>query len=172
MTNVPGQTEPMSRGTIVVSIGVAVRDIWTDEGWRSVLARLPPETLEATTGANLMSMSWYPTRYLLHYERAIFDGPAARDEMAYCRYVDRRIDLGFGRCRRTFLRFASPDKLAQRASEFWRHDQTHGVLKVDAMSEGLARLSLRGHPYVTNPLSRLGCAELLRHILSLSRFNN
>jgi hypothetical protein len=165
-------TEPLSRGTIVVSIGPAVRAVWGDEGWDATLGRLPPETLAATTGANLLSLSWYPTRYLLHYERAIFDGPAERDEDAYRRYIDRRIDLGFGRFRRTFLRFATPERLAQRASELWRRDQTHGLLKVDELGEGFTRMSLRDHPYVLNQLSRLGAAEIMRHILSLSRFRD
>jgi hypothetical protein len=162
----------MSRGTIVVSIGPAVRDVWGDPSWEGVVDRLPHETVVATTGANLMSLTWYPTRYLLDYERAIFEGPARRDEDAFRRYVDKRIDMGFGRVRRTFLRFATPERLATKASELWRHDQTHGVLKVDAVEDGLARLSLRGHPYVPNPLSRMSTAEVMRYILSLSRYSD
>ena len=162
----------MSRGTIVVSLGAAVRDVWGDEAWQRLVDGLPRETAIATTGVNLMSLTWYPTRYLQDYERAIFEGPAQRDEAAFRRYIDRRIDMGFGRVRRTFLRFATPERLATKAAELWRHDQTHGVLKVDQFGDGLSRLSLRGHPYVTNPLSRLSTAEVMRHILSLSRYRD
>src|SRR5579884_2316930 len=164
--------EPMSRGTIVVSIAPAVRAVWGEDGWRAALERLPPETRAATTGANLLAVSWYPTRYLQDYERAIFDGPAARDEDSYRRYVDKRIDLGFGRFRRTLLRFASVERLAQRTSELWRHDQTHGTLRVDSLGEGTLRMSLRDHPYVDNALSRLGCSEIFRQILRIARFRD
>jgi hypothetical protein len=165
-------TEPMSRGTIVVSIGPAVRDVWGEAQWQSVLDHLPRETAVATTGANLMSLTWYPTRYLQDYEHAIFEGPAKRDEDSFRRYIDRRIDMGFGRVRRSFLRFATPQRLVMKASELWRHDQTHGLLKVDSFDDGISRLSLRGHPYVSNPLSRMSTAEVMRHILSLSRYRD
>lgn len=164
--------EPLSRGTIVASIGPAARDVWGDAAWQRVIERLPRETATATTGANLISLQWYPTRYLLDYEQAIFDGPAKRDEEAFRRYVRRRIDMGFGRVRRTFLRFATPERLVTKASQLWRHDQTHGVLKVDLFADGQARLSLRGHPYVPSPLSRMSTAEVMRHILSLSRYRD
>jgi hypothetical protein len=164
--------EPMSRGTIVASVAPAVRSLWGDDALEAVLARLPEETRTATTGPALNSLEWYPTRFLLHYDRAIFEGPAGRDETAFRSYLQRRVDLGFGRFRRTFLRFASPERLAQRASELWRNDQTHGELKVETISAEGARLTLRGHPYTTNPISRLAFSEVLRHILSLTRVRN
>jgi len=162
----------MSRGTIVASVAPAVRSLWGDDALEAVLTRLPDETRQATTGPALNSLEWYPTRFLLHYDRAIFEGPAGRDEERFRSYLQRRVDLGFGRFRRTFLRFASPDRLAQRAAELWRNDQTHGDLKVESVNPEGARLTLRGHPYTTNPISRLAFSEVLRHILSLTRVRN
>jgi hypothetical protein len=173
MTSAPPLSEEsVSKGNILVSVRLAIRDLWSDEGWRDVVGRLPSDAAATVTGADLTALAWYPTRYLLDCERAVFEGVAGRDEAAFRRYIARSTDLGFGRIRRTFLRFATPDLLARRASELWRHDHSAGQLTIEERGERHARLALRGHPFVHTHLSRIAFAEALRHIMSLSRIRN
>jgi hypothetical protein len=161
----------MTKGTILHSLLLSVGDLWGEGGLKSVYDRLRPETMAAVRGG-FSAFDWYPTRYVVDYGNAVFDGPAANDEAAYRRYVDRSIDLSFGRIRSSLLRFVTPRGLAQRAADLWRHDNSHGTLTVDAVEDGLGKLSLRGHPFVHKPLFRLGTAETMRHILALSRLRN
>jgi hypothetical protein len=164
----------MTRGTVLQSMVAAVRDMWGEDGVRDVADRLPDETRIATVGPMLSALRWYPTRYVLDWDEARLAGPAHGDEEAFRRSVKRGIDLGFGRVRRTFLSFATPVLLAERAAGLWRHDHTHGELDVDssARHEGRAWVTLSGHPYVGTTLSRMAFAEVLRYILSLSRAHN
>jgi hypothetical protein len=164
----------MSRGTVLVSMSAAVRELWGDEGLRDVADRLPDDTRNATTEGMLSVLRWYPTRYVLDWDEAKMAGPARGDETAFRRSVTKGIDLGFGRVRRTFLSFATPVLLAERAAGFWRHEHTHGQIVVDSSqrSEGRARVTLTGHPFVGTTLSRIAFAEVLRHVLSLSRASN
>lgn len=173
-SSVPASSESMTRGTILHSVATAVRDLWGDDGLRDATERLPDETRTATTGADFESLGFYPTRYILDWNVAVMDGPAGGDEREFRRTVARSIDLGFGRIRRVFLSFATPTLLAQRASELWRHDHTHGrlVLDPDESVPGRRRITLTGHPFVSNPLARMAFSEVLRRVLSLSRVRN
>jgi hypothetical protein len=151
-----------------------VRDLWGEDGLRDLEARLPDATREATRGPEFAPLRWYPTRYLVEWHAAMMDGPAGNDEAAFRRGVARSIDFGFGRVRRVLLSIATPMLLAERAAVLWRHENTHGVLAVDTSgrAEGKGRVTLTGHPFVRTPLSRKAFAEVLRHILSLSRAQN
>lgn len=173
-SSIPASAEPMTRGTVLVSMAAAVRALWGDDGLRDVADRLPHDTRIATTDGMLSVLRWYPTRYVLDWDEAKLAGPAKGDEEAFRRSVTKGIDLGFGRVRRTFLSFATPMLLAERAAGFWRHEHTHGQIAVDSSqrSEGRARVTLTGHPFVETPLSRIAFAEVLRYILSLSRARN
>jgi hypothetical protein len=164
----------MSRGTLLHSIAAGVRDVWGEDGLRDVTARLPEETRTATTGATFTILSWYPTRYVIDWDAAKMAGPARGDEEAFRRSVVRGTDLGFGRIRRTLLSFATPVILAERAAELWRHDHTHGELSVDSSrrNEGKAHVTLTNHPFTETPIARMAFAEVMRHVLSLSRARN
>ena len=164
----------MSRGTLLHSVAAAVREVWGEEGLREVIARLPEETRAATTGPAFTTLSWYPTRYVVDWDAAKMAGPARGDEESFRRSVMRGIDLGFGRIRRALLSFATPVIIAERAAELWRHDHTHGKLSVDSSrrNEGKARVLLTGHPFTETPVARMAFAEVMRHVLSLSRARN
>jgi hypothetical protein len=168
----PPSDEPLSKGTLLVSIRTAVQDIWGDDGWRHTVKRLPADAAAVAAGAELTALTWYPTRYVMAWEQAIYDGVSANDEAAFRRYLRRSTDFGFGRIRRTFLRFVTPDKLAERAPELWAHDHSTGKLSVEDRSEGRAKLVLRGHPFVDSRLHRMAFAEVSRYIVSLSRIPN
>jgi hypothetical protein len=164
----------MSRGTLLHSIAAGVREVWGVDGLRDVTARLPEETRAATTGPAFTTLSWYPTRYVVDWDTAKMAGPARGDEEAFRRSVQRGTDLGFGRIRRALLSFATPVILAERAADLWRHDHTHGALSVDSSrrSEGAARVTLTDHPFTEAPIARVAFAEVMRHVLSLSRARN
>ena len=162
--------EPMSKGTIVHSLIAAVRDVWGEDGIQGALARLAPDVAEATMGADFVPLKWYPTRYVVAWNSAIYDGPAAGDEATFCRCVVRSIDFGFGRVRRAFLRIATPQLVAERATALWQREHTHGTLALEPdLPAGLARVTLRGHPFVESAQGRAATAEVFRYVLSLSR---
>jgi hypothetical protein len=167
--SLPG--ESLTKGTILHSLAAAVRDLWGDDGARALAAELPEETAAATTGAELVPIRWYPTRYLLDWNAAMMEGPARRDEEAFRRCVDRSMDLGFGRVRRAFLALATPTLLGKRAAQLWRHEHTHGSLAIvtEGLAPNTARVTLADHPFVTTAYSRVAIAEVMRHLLSLSR---
>jgi hypothetical protein len=171
--SLPASSEPMSRGTILHGVAAAVHDLWGDEGLRDVVSRLPEETRAATTGPAFTSLSWYPTRYLMEWDVAKMAGPAHGDEEAFRQSLRRGTDFGFGRVRRAFLSFATPVLLAQRATELWRHDHTHGTLALEPEdTPGHRRVTLTGHPFTTTALARMALSEVLRYVLSLSRVRN
>jgi hypothetical protein len=70
--------------------------------------------------------------------------------------------------------FATPPRLAERAAELWRHEHTHGTLRIESSdaARGDARLALRDHPFVREPLARIAISEGIRTVLSLSRAHN
>lgn len=150
----------------------AIRELWGEQALAELADRLSPEARRATLGAELATLKWYPTRYVLEWDSAMMDGPARGDEQAFRRAVQRSIQLGFGRIRRVLLSFATPTLLAERAAELWRHDHTHGRLTAEASGNAGARVTLAGHPFVQSPVSCIAIAEAVRQILSLSRASN
>lgn len=163
----------MSRGTILHSQRVSAQLQWGDEGVKAVLQRLSPETREATFGPAFTPLGWYPTRYIVEWVEAIHDVAARRDEQAVREWVDRAIDMSFGRVRRVFLRLATPTLLVQRAAELWRREHTHGVLTMESdVPARIARITLRDHPFTTTFASRIATSEIFRHVLSLSKARN
>jgi hypothetical protein len=173
-SSLPVSAEPMTRGTVLHAIVESAREQWGEPGLRDIVERLPAEVRDATTGPAVSALRFYATRHLMAWDVAKMEGPALGDEDAFRRSVARSIELSFGRVRRVFLSFATPLLMAQRAAELWRHDQTHGELSVDSSrrEEGRGSVTLVGHPYVETPLSRLAFAEVVRHLLSMSRARN
>jgi hypothetical protein len=166
--------ESLSKGTIIRSLAAAVRDLWGEEALRTVVDRLPAETRAATSGVGFIPIDWYPTRHIMKWGAAILDGPAFGDEIAFTQCVSRSVELGFGLVQRAFLVIATPTRLAARAADLWRHEHTHGTLTIETSDAagGHARLALREHPFVGEPLARIAISEGIRTVLSLSRARN
>ena len=76
---------------------------------------------------------------------------------------------GPGQGAQLVLAVATPALLAQKSSELWRHDPTHGELRWRVSSERSVELTLCDHPYVETPLARSSIAEILRYAVSLTR---
>jgi hypothetical protein len=171
-SSAPPSAEALTKGTTLVSLRLAIIDLWGDSAWRDVVSRLPADAAETMTGGELTGVGWYPTRFAQACGRAAYEGPGGGREEELRRLTRRAIDLGFGRIRRALLRLATPELLATRGASLWRHDHSVGELTVELRAPHAAHLTLRDHPFVEPPLSQLVFAEAMRHVVSLSRVPN
>ena len=110
-------------------------------------------------------------RFHMEWHRAVWEGPAAENDAAFCRFMQRAIEIGYGRMKRMVIGIASPEQLILRAPALWDTQHTHGKLTAEATSRG-ATLRLRGNPVTTQAISRRAMAEAYRTIASLSRATN
>ena len=159
--------EPMSRGIGMHGMRDAARALYGEAGMRAIAARLPEPTRRETMDQIVLPVSWYPVRFTLHWQDAIWDGPAARSDERFFQFVQRSIEQGFGRMRRFFLRLASVERMTARAPEMWRYQHTHGTL-TSLVRGSTAQITLRDHPFVKDGLSRKATAEAWKHIVALS----
>src|SRR5437868_14516951 len=110
-----GSAEPLARGTNFVASRRAVLDLWGEAGLAEVAQQLPDDARRDTVDAMVITAeSWLPERYNQAWYEAIWNGPAHRLAPEFRRFIDRRIDGGFGRVRRYLLQIATPHMLAQR----------------------------------------------------------
>ena len=167
------EDEPRSRGTILIGFHDAALELWGRDGVAAIAARLPPDVRADTIATVLRSSEWFPTRHVVAWHDAVFSGPAQSNETTYRAFVDRSMDLGFWRVQRLLLKIATPAILIERSAKLWRHLHTHGTLAIDATSEPhTAKVTLRDHPFVNFPCSRMSFAEGLRYVVSMARANN
>ena len=166
---------PQTRGLILITLRNAAEELYGAKGLAAIAQRLPAEVRAATVDTPPLTFSWYPTSYVVVWWEAVaaFVGG---DDAAFCSFVDRANDLGFGRVRKTLLGFVGPTGLVARAAELWRHDYTTGTLEVietlqagEDGATGGVKAVLREHPFAETEVARRGIAEALRYILSLAR---
>jgi len=161
---------PHAKGIVLYALHAAAGELWGASGLTAIGARLPPDARAASLGEPISPLVWHPESYTLAWFEAAHahvDG----DEERYRAYVDRFMDLGFGRVRRMLLRVVTPAGIIRRAAELWRHDHTHGELRVST-EKTTAVAVLSGHPYCESSVCRLAMAEVFRYALSLSRAND
>ena len=168
MESRPPPGAPMTRGMGMHGTRAAALEMWGADGLRAIGARLPAATRVATLDEILLPVSWYPTQYSIDWLEAIWDGPAGRVDATLCAFVDRSIELGFGRMRRFFLRLASAELMIGRAPQQWRDMHTHGTLTATLLGRDGSMVIVRNHPYTKTALSRRVLAEAYRHLLTLS----
>jgi hypothetical protein len=159
---------PCARRTIFTAFRGAAEDLWGEAGLASLAAGLPPDAREETLGSVLLVDEWLPEAYVLAWYEAAWSGPAGRSDAQYCRFLDRMMDLGFGRVRKFLLAIITPEGMAKKAAELWRHDHTTGELSATTVGRE-ATLTLRQHVYCTTPLARRSIAEIYRYAMSLTR---
>jgi hypothetical protein len=144
----------------------AARQLWGDPGVQDARARMP-ERERAEFFADPLP-EWCPTRAMIAWNFALWEGPARRDKARYFPWVHRTTDLSFGRVKKLFLSMATPEKIITSAGELWRADQSSGAL--DGLVHGnCGTLVLRDHPYTETPQGRTAITEMLRYIVELSR---
>jgi|SRR5579883_2247695 len=160
--------EPLTRGIGLHGFRAACAEMWGDLGFRAIAARLPDDARAATIDERVLPVSWLPTRFTVDWMEAVWEGPARRDDGALCAFIDRSIELGFGRMRTFFLRLQSVERMTQRAPEMFRYQHSHGTLTAALRGPTSSVVTLRDHPYVRHPVARRATGEVYRHIVVLS----
>jgi hypothetical protein len=160
----------LTKGHVLDAMRLAVLDVFGPAGLADVAPRLSADTRAQTLDAPASTLAWLPERFLVEWNHAVFEGPAKRDDAVFCRVIDRRVDLGFGRVRRTLLGLLGPADVARRGVDLWRRDHTHGTMRLEVdVAARAAQGTVSDHLFCDDPLSGRALAEALRHILQLSR---
>jgi hypothetical protein len=123
-----GPDEPYARGMLFVGARDAALQLWGQRGLDAVAARLPPRARAATLERVVLATDWIPEAHMLEWYDAVWEGPAGASAQEFRRWVDARIDRGFGRVRTMLLKVATPSMMLQRGPSLWRHDHSTGTL--------------------------------------------
>jgi len=159
---------PHARGTIVAGAIEAVKEIWGDLGFAELRESLPPTVSRTLCDGIVLPMAWYPETYFESCCEVVWRRLSRMDDGAFFRFVHQSVDAGWTIFHRALMRLATPQRLARRAPDLWRHDHTHGELLVD-FRETSGTVTIRGYPYARESVVRHGQAEALRYILSHAR---
>jgi hypothetical protein len=159
---------PHGRGTIVSGALDAVRAIWGEPGFAELREHLPPSASRVLCEGIVLPMAWYPETYFESCCEVVWRRLARMEDASFFRFVHRSVDTGWTIFHRALMRLATPQRLARRAPDLWRHDHTHGEMLVD-LRERSGTVHIRGNPYARDSIVRLGQAEALRYILSHAR---
>lgn len=162
------QHEMLARGTILVGFREATLKLWGRAGLESVALLLPAEVRAQTIDSVVLNVGWFPETFVLAWYEALWSGPCAGRREPFIAVLNRMMDFGFGRVRKSLLALANPSAIVIKAGALWRYDHTHGDLTVEA-GDGGARVRLEHHPYTDNPLSCLAIAEIYRYCVALCR---
>lgn len=160
--------EMRARGTMLAGFREATLKLWGRGGLESVALLLPADVRKQTLESVVLDGAWFPETFVLAWYEALWSGPCLHRRDAFVAVLNRMMDVGFGRVRKSLLARARPSAIAIEAGALWRHDHTHGDLTIEA-GEGAARVRLERHPYTDNPLSRLAIAEIYRYCVALCR---
>ncbi len=167
MSAPPGD-EPHARGTLVAGAVASVRQIWGEPGLKQLRESLSPEVASTLFDRVLLPMAWYPESHFESCCEIVWRQLAREDDAAFFRFIHASIDSGWTIVHRALMRLATPQRLARRAPDLWRHDHTHGELLVDfRQTSGTVRI--KGYPYPRSSIMHHGQAEALRHILTHAR---
>jgi len=162
----PGDDAPQVRGGTLIGFIEAARRL--EGGSLDLVRALKPGLARTLFDELVLATSWFPESHLVDLCDAVFRGPLREAPGPYADYLDRSVDFGWGRIQRALVGFATPKMLAERAAKLWRKEHTHGELLAEVKGNR-ASLLLRDHPYADTPFARAMIAELLRHIVSLTR---
>lgn len=157
----------MARGTVFCGLREAALELWGADGLATLAACLPADVKATTVDSFVVSVGWYPESYVMSWFIAAHERMSNRDDRQFFRFLDRMMDHGFGRIRRTLLRLASPNLVLAQATSLWRHDHSHGQLEA-TVGRGHAQLTLTNHVYTTDPVSRSAIAEIYRYGVAMT----
>ena len=160
--------EPYARGTTFAASRIAVLKVWGEKGLDEIGGLVSVEVRRATVDGIVFASDWLPERYMVAWFEAAWLGPARQQQVQMRRFVDERINYGFGRLRRLLLKASSPASIVKAAPDLWRHDHSTGHLSGKVTGSAI-EMRLRDHPYTTTPASQLAVAEIYRYILSRVR---
>jgi hypothetical protein len=145
-----------------------VKDLWGDRGASELREHLPPQARRVICEEIVLPVAWYPETYFESCCDVVWRRLAREDEGAFFAFIHRSVDSGWTIVHRALMRLATPQRLARRAPDLWRHDHTHGELFVD-LHESHGTIRVRGYPYGPHSIVRRGQTEALRYILAHAR---
>jgi hypothetical protein len=145
-----------------------VRELWGEPGWAELRAHLPQEASRVLCERIVLPVAWYPETYFESCCDVVWRRLAREDDATFYRFVHRSVDSGWTIFHRALMRLATPQRLARRAPDLWRHDHSHGELLVD-LRESSGTICIRDCPYARDSIVRHGQVEALRYILSHAR---
>lgn len=162
---------PHARGTLIVGALTAVKDLWGERGTSELRDNLPVGARHAFCEEIVLPVAWYPEAYFEACCDIVWRRLAEKEDPSFFAFVRRSIDSGWSIVHRALMRLATPQRLARRAPDLWRHDHTHGELSVD-FRETSGTVRIKGYPYPRESIMHHGQTEALRHILSHARVRN
>lgn len=143
-----------------------------DEGRARTLALLPEDS-RAELERDVTTTLWFPSRHVIAWAFAIWEGPAGRDREVMSAFVRKQWDLSFGVVRRMMLHLASPTTIVPRLPKLWREDHNVGEVTSSLEDEGRgATVHFEGTPFVDTPHGRASMAEVYRHAFAQTRARN
>ncbi|HEX8795776.1 MAG TPA: hypothetical protein VF765_32725 [Polyangiaceae bacterium] len=145
-----------------------MRDIWGEAGLAALREHLPPDARRALCDEIVLPVAWYPETHFEACCNIVWRHLAREQNGRFFDFVHRSIDSGWTVVHRAVMRFATPQRLARRAPDLWRHDHSHGELLVD-FRETSGTVRIKGYPYPRESIMHHGQMEALRHILSHAR---
>lgn len=146
----------------------AVVQLWGEDGLNAVGRNLPEDARQATVDSVVVLEDWLPERFVMAWYDAVMLGPAKDDRNLFRTFIDRMMDFGFGAVRKLLLQLASPEQMASRCADLWRHDHSHGTLSSKRIAQNVYLFVLEEHVYTTTALSRLAVVEIYRYALQLT----
>lgn len=161
--------EPVARRTIFAGFRQAALELWGEDGLAACAARLSAEARAHCIEPVAIKEEMLPERYVMEWYVAAWEGPAERNRQSYNRWLQRMMDLGFGKVRKLLLSFASVEMIARQSERLWSHDHSHGTLVTEMRSPVAATTTLSDHPYIDTPLGRASASEICRYAVSLAR---
>jgi len=166
-TTPPPSTEPHARASVVHGFRAAILDLKGEEALSRLAARLPLEARKSTVDALLLPFEWVPIQHVIAWHEALWNDTCAADEQDLARLIGRSIGLGLGRFKSAFFHALTADRLVARAHDLWRWQHTHGDVTA-RVEGGTGVVTLKGHPYVDNSVSRRVTAESYRQIVTIA----
>ena len=169
----PLPDEPSTRRIIVPAYRRAIVDLFGEPGREQVIALLSGDSRDEFVRDVTANTRWIPSRHLIAWSFAIWEGPAARRRDVMAEFVRRSWDLSFGVIRKLLLHMATPDSIVVRLPEIWKQDNTAGTLEAALADGGRgATLHLSDTPFIDTPHGRASIAEIYRHALAQTRASN
>jgi hypothetical protein len=142
--------------------------MWGRAGLEAICDRLPAEVRERTAGM-LPLPKWNTVEDLIAWHRAVWDGPAKRDEKLMTEHIHATVDQGFGKVKKMLLSMSTPRMLAPRVASLWRDEYSTGRLEATFPEDRAVQLTLGDHPFVDDPLMRFVISEVFRYVVSMTR---
>jgi hypothetical protein len=152
----------------LIGFRAACEQMWGPAGLASIADALPPEVRERTAGTRPLE-KWNAVEDLIAWHKAVWEGPARRDERVFMQHIHATVDRGFGKVKRFLLSVSTPRTLAPRVAALWRDEYSTGRLKADFPEDKVVQLTLSDHPYVDDVLMRFVISEVFRYVMSMTR---